>query len=157
MAKVFGNRIFTTEKVGAATKQTYGNKTEPVSKSLIYFRKKWCQAQIFRQSSIDCSVIPVASSIEAYQNKDALYSSACVRWRSYWHLMEHCIFCFYYKVVPATWKNKFASLCIFFPHVLAFFPFSIKYMLHYIYSNSLKFINIFIWIQLLIKRENECK
>lgn len=83
MGKVFGNRIFTTEKVGAATKQTYGNKTEPVSKSLIYFRKKWCQAQIFRQSSIDCSVIPVASSIEAYQNKDALYSSACVRLRSY--------------------------------------------------------------------------
>lgn len=83
MAKVFGNRIFTTEKVGAATKQTYGNKTEPVSKSLIYFRKKWCQAQIFRQSSIDCNVIPVASSIEAYQNKDALYSSACVRRRSY--------------------------------------------------------------------------
>lgn len=40
MAKVFGNRIFTTEKVGAATKQTYGNKTEPVSKSLIYFRKQ---------------------------------------------------------------------------------------------------------------------
>lgn len=146
MAKVFGNRIFTTEKVGAATKQTYGNKTEPVSKSLIYFRKKWCQAQIFRQSSIDCSVIPVASSIEAYQNKGALYSSACVRRRSYWHLMEHCIFCFYYNVVPATWKNKSASLCIFFPHVLAFVSFfPIKYMLHYIYSNSLKFINIFLF------------
>lgn len=102
MAKVFGNRIFTTEKVGTATKQTYGNKTEPVSKSLIYFRKKWCQAQIFRQSSIDCSVIPVASSVEAYQNKDALYSFACVRRQSYLHLMEHCIFCYYYKVVPAT-------------------------------------------------------
>lgn len=123
MAKVFGNRIFTTEKVGAATKQTYGNKTEPVSKSLIYFRKKWCQAQIFRQSSIDCSVIPVASSIEAYQNKDALYSSACVRRRSYWHLMEHCIFCFYYKVVPATWKNKLRPYAYFFHMYWHFFLF----------------------------------